>query len=98
MTAVQFREKCSSPSQCARTFACISKLCEDAEIPFLLNADMIDRFPIEAPYSGLHYNSRTLPCQASSESSITGYSAHAVDDARQAFQHGATFLHAQPRI
>jgi len=95
-TAVQFREKNGGPSMCARAFERIARICENADVPLFLNADLAGRFEPNGKFAGYHYSDRTLPLHPDSLPTISGYSAHAPADAVSAFAHGAHFCTLSP--
>jgi len=95
-TAVQFREKNCGPTSCARSFEAVSKICEAGGVPLFLNADLLGRFELNGPLTGIHYSDRTLPARPSPRSSATGYSAHGTDDAVSAFKYNVDFCTLSP--
>ena len=95
-TAVQFREKNGGPTICARGFEAVSKVCEAANVPLFLNADLLGRFELNGPMTGIHYSDRTLPARPSPRCSATGYSAHGTDDAVSAFKYDIDFCTLSP--
>lgn len=95
-TAVQFREKNCGPSMCARAFENIAAVCQEHEVPLFINADLIGRFEFNGPFAGFHYSDRTLPPRPGELATMSGYSAHAPEDAVSAFSHGTHFCTLSP--
>jgi thiamine-phosphate pyrophosphorylase len=95
-TAVQFREKNGGITMCARAFELIAQRCAEANVPLFLNADLIGRFEPQGNFAGYHYSDRTLPLHPSACHTISGYSAHAPQDAASALLHGAHFCTLSP--
>jgi thiamine-phosphate pyrophosphorylase len=96
VTAIQFREKNTAPSQNQKSYAAIAQRCHDAGIPLLLNADLLNRFELSRRFDGVHYSNRTLPLHPATISLLSGFSAHAIDDARAALKHGISFYTLSP--
>lgn len=93
---VQFREKSSGPTAAARAFQLLSAVCQRANVPLLINADLLGRFPLDVPFAGIHYSNRTLPVHPCTKAPLAGYSAHGHDDAAAAFSHGVHFCTISP--
>lgn len=96
VTAVQFREKNCGPTSCAQGFEAVANVCANAGIPLFLNADLLGRIELNGPLAGIHYSDRTLPSHSKSKEAITGFSAHAVDDAVKAFGYDVDFCTLSP--
>ena len=96
ITAIQFREKNTAPSQNEKSYAAIVQRCKDAGVPLLLNADLLNRFELSQRFDGVHYSNRTLPLHPRTISLLAGFSAHAIDDARAALKHGISFYTLSP--
>lgn len=90
-TMVQFREKTASPAKNAESFRILTDLCNEREVPLLLNADLMGQFDGWEANNGIHYSARTLPLQPDAVRDPAGYSAHSVDEAVAASQHPITF-------
>ncbi len=96
VTAVQFREKTLGPTLCARAFSAVAEVCASAGVPLFLNADLLDRVEITEAVAGIHYSDRNLPLHPEARTHLSGYSAHAVDDAAAAFGHNVDFCTLSP--
>ncbi|MGI8907926.1 MAG: thiamine phosphate synthase [Candidatus Sumerlaeaceae bacterium] len=96
VTAVQFREKCAAPSFCVKAFARLSAICREHAAPLLLNADLLGRFELLHEPDGVHFSERTLPLHAHEVARLAGYSAHNLEEASHAVEHGVDFCTLSP--
>lgn len=95
VTAVQYREKSASALDVRTVVAHLSSLCEERDVLFLLNGDLLCHVP---GCPRVHLNRRHLQGEISwpDTAQTIGYSAHGIGDARAAEARGVDFVTLSP--